>query len=205
MDEYFIKEIKNSIPNRLCDEIILMYELENIKYEGLTMGGVTKSIKDTTDMIIPVNDIKWKKIENFLYNELSTNLKIYFSRLNNINNENNNSIKNIKIFTKDAENLITNAFMIQKYDSGIGKYTYHDDFHVDHEMKKYRMVTFLWYLNDITEGGETEFFNGKIIIKPETGKLLLFPSSWLYPHRGKTPFLSDKYIITGWLYVGIGY
>jgi hypothetical protein len=202
MEDYFIVETKNSIPSVLCNEIILMFELENTRYDGLTLGGVQKSIKNTTDLLIPKNDIKWNKIEKFLYKELSLNLSAYIKRLNNINTENCDIIDKKDIFINNTELLTTNSFMVQKYDSGIGKYLYHNDYAVNYNEKSHRVLTFLWYLNDVTIGGETEFFNGKVVITPETGKLLLFPASWLYPHRGKIPFSSDKYIITGWLYIG---
>jgi hypothetical protein len=55
----------------------------------------------------------------------------------------------------------------------------------------------------VNEGGETEFFNGRIKIKPEKGKLLLFPSTWTFMHKGNTPISSNKYIVTGWLYADI--
>jgi hypothetical protein len=31
------------------------------------------------------------------------------------------------------------------------------------------------------------------------GKLILFPSTWTYLHRGVSPLFKDKYISTGWL------
>jgi hypothetical protein len=49
------------------------------------------------------------------------------------------------------------------------------------------------------EGGETELCID-LKIKPEKGKLLIFPASWLYPHSGKMPISNDKYIVTGWIY-----
>ena len=61
------------------------------------------------------------------------------------------------------------------------------------------LLTFLFYLNTLEEGGHTEFW-GNYKIKPETGKLLLFPASWTFPHCGKTPISDNKYIITGWIY-----
>jgi Rps23 Pro-64 3,4-dihydroxylase Tpa1-like proline 4-hydroxylase len=66
--------------------------------------------------------------------------------------------------------------MIQKYDKNKGKYVYHDDGAIDILSKNYRVITYLWYLNDVEQGGETEFFGGDLKIKPETGKLLFFPS-----------------------------
>ena len=68
------------------------------------------------------------------------------------------------------------------------------------EKKTYRVLTYLFYLNDVDEGGETEFYGGDIKIKPKQGKMILFPSSWTYPHSGKMPVSSNKYIITGWIY-----
>jgi hypothetical protein len=85
-----------------------------------------------------------------------------------------------------------------KYDKNEGKFVYHDDFSMVNDMKMHRVLTYLWYLNDVDEGGETEFC-GDFKIKPTEGKLILFPASWCYPHKGIMPLSNDKYIITGWL------
>ena len=67
---------------------------------------------------------------------------------------------------------------------------------------KYRLINFIWYLNDVEEGGETEFF-GNYRIKPTQGKIVFFPSEWFYPHQGKTPLSNNKYILTGWLHTDV--
>ena len=54
------------------------------------------------------------------------------------------------------------------------------------------------YLNDVEEGGETEFLYQGVKLKPETGKLVIFPTSYMYPHRGNPIYKGEKYIITGW-------
>ena len=61
-----------------------------------------------------------------------------------------------------------------------------------------RVINYMLYLNDVDEGGETQILDYKI--KPEAGKLLLFPPFFKYIHRGNIPISSDKYIITGWLH-----
>ena len=45
-----------------------------------------------------------------------------------------------------------------------------------------RNISSITYLNDDYEGGETEFIDR--VIKPVSGKTLVFPSLFLYPHRG---------------------
>jgi len=196
----FIVEFRHSIPQPLCDTIINMFECEDTKYEGLTLGGVQKDIKNTTDFCIPKENEKWNKIENFLYKELYSKIKKYTYTINqklNIVSENNYNI-NFSIFFDKS--IFTDNFMIQKYEKNKGKYIYHNDFALHNGIdKSYRVITFLWYLNYVEEGGETIFWNN-YKIQPEKGKLLLFPSSWPYPHTGKIPISSDKYIITGWLY-----
>jgi hypothetical protein len=55
------------------------------------------------------------------------------------------------------------------------------------------------YLNDIKQGGETEFLNQAMRVQPEAGKVVIFPAYFTHVHRGN-PVLSaqDKYILTGW-------
>jgi hypothetical protein len=55
-------------------------------------------------------------------------------------------------------------------------------------------------LNDVYEGGETEFVDGTLI-KPERGKLIIFPAYWNYHHQGRPPISNTKYIVTGWILV----
>jgi len=54
------------------------------------------------------------------------------------------------------------------------------------------------YLNDIKEGGETEFYYQKLKIKPETGLTLIWGTDWTTTHRGIPSKTETKYIATGW-------
>lgn len=89
-------------------------------------------------------------------------------------------------------------FQIIKYEQNIGIFEYHDDFTINKD-DNFCILTFIWYLNDVDNGGETEFFD-EIKIKPKQGRLLIFPSVWPYLHKGNIPLSSDKYILTGWVY-----
>jgi hypothetical protein len=61
-----------------------------------------------------------------------------------------------------------------------------------------RYLSFLWYLNDVKDGGETVFDN--LTIKPETGKLIIFPPMWMFPHSGECPVSNTKYIVSTYLH-----
>ena len=186
---------KYSICNELCDEIIEMFNnQEEGKYDGLTAEGLNSDVKNTTDFQIIKNDTKWGKIHQFLEKELINNYKKYLEILNNYNNITNNEIK------FNFKKIQFPIIQMQKYEKNKGKYIYHNDFAINYSNSTYRLVTFLWYLNTIEDGGETEFW-GEYKIKPEKGKLLFFPACWTFPHGGKIPISDDKYIITGWIYV----
>ena len=62
-----------------------------------------------------------------------------------------------------------------------------------------RICAWMLYLNDVEEGGETEFLYQHKRFKPKQGTLMLWPASYTHAHRGNPPLSNDKYIITGWL------
>jgi hypothetical protein len=204
MENNYFYVNQNSISKELCKKIITMFDADKNKYPGVTMGGLAKNIKDTQDLIIPNSPDKtgfdkWNKIKIFLEKELAKNTKEYIKILDANVTENHTKENTTIEYTTFFDFLTNESFMVQKYTKEKGRYIYHNDFVCDYEAKKYRVITYLWYLNNVEEGGETEFW-GTHTVKPETGKLLLFPASWTFPHRGKMPLSDDKYIITGWLY-----
>lgn len=62
-----------------------------------------------------------------------------------------------------------------------------------------RYMVFLWYLNDVSEGGETEFCDLGLRIKAQQGRLLMFPPYWMFQHAGLPPRSNDKYMISTYL------
>ena len=60
-----------------------------------------------------------------------------------------------------------------------------------------RTLTWMVYLNDVEEGGETEWLYQKKRVSPQKGMVVLWPGSFTHLHRGNPP-MSDKYIATGW-------
>lgn len=90
-------------------------------------------------------------------------------------------------------------------------------YHEDYQMLKYnnskeykqhhdngpfmnRVISAIAYLNDDYEGGELEFPNFKIKIKPEAGMLILFPSNYAYAHIAHPVTSGTKYAIVTWIH-----
>lgn len=62
-----------------------------------------------------------------------------------------------------------------------------------------RYLVFLWYLNDVAEGGQTRFVDLDLDIVPRAGRLLVFPPYWMYMHAALPPRSGDKYILSTYL------
>jgi hypothetical protein len=86
---------------------------------------------------------------------------------------------------------------IKRYVAGSGE-AFQPHFDAIYEVAN-RYLVFLWYLNDVAEGGETEFCDLGITVPARAGKLLMFPPYWMYQHAGRPPLSNDKYILSLYL------
>jgi hypothetical protein len=39
------------------------------------------------------------------------------------------------------------------------------------------------YLNDVDDGGGTEFFHQRLVVQPRKGLTLVWPADWTFMHR----------------------
>lgn len=62
-----------------------------------------------------------------------------------------------------------------------------------------RAFVFSIYLNDVEDGGETEFLHFSKRVKPKTGRIVIWPAGFPYVHRGNPPLSGKKYILTSWM------
>ena len=62
-----------------------------------------------------------------------------------------------------------------------------------------RAFVFSIYLNDVKEGGETEFLHFSKRVKPKKGRIVIWPAAFPYVHRGNPPLSGKKYILTSWM------
>ena len=88
-------------------------------------------------------------------------------------------------------------YSIRRYPKGEGHFGTHVD--TTSKMTYNRLLAFILYLNDVEEGGETEFLYQSRRVKPKQGTMVICPSSFTHTHRGNPPLTGDKYMINGWI------
>lgn len=71
--------------------------------------------------------------------------------------------------------------------------------HYDTDTSGGRIISCLCYLNNDFEGGELEFPNFDIKIKPQPGMLILFPSNYAYTHIAHPVTSGNKYALVTWI------
>lgn len=95
----------------------------------------------------------------------------------------------------EKHSIIT--YKVQKTMPGQGYHIWHAE---DDCLKFSRRIgVYTLYLNDIEEGGETEFLYLSKRVAPKQGRLLIFPPNYPWAHRGNPPLSGVKYIMTGWM------
>ena len=87
---------------------------------------------------------------------------------------------------------------IQKTLPTQGYHKWHIEHNPGYESQK-RAFVYSIYLNDVDEGGETEFLHYSKRVKPKTGRIVIWPAGFPYIHRGNPPLSGEKYIITSWM------
>ena len=110
-------------------------------------------------------------------------------------------IKNIKKIQKNIFHHLKELeeFRIKRYyNNGDEKFDEHVD--VTDYNSSIRAVAFLFYLND--NDGNTLFPLHNLNIQPVSGRVIVFPPTWEYPHTGLPPKNDSKYIMSTYIHYG---
>jgi hypothetical protein len=88
----------------------------------------------------------------------------------------------------------------QKTVAGGGYHRWHYEHSFSSTDDLSRVFAWIIYLNDVEEGGETEFLYQGIRQPAKRNTLVAFPAFYTHTHRGNPPLKEDKYILTGWVH-----
>lgn len=178
----FIFERPAALPPAFCDEVIARFEANPEQQYAGRIGQLREenaSVKKTTDLVVSNKD-DWKDIDRMFFRSLGAAML-----------ELREAFPYFQGPFKDI------GYQVQRYRPG--EY-YH--WHIDggsHELSQRQLVA-LWYLNDVPgPGGETEFRFQQVSVRPERGKLVLFPPFWTHEHRAAELHDGLKYIATTWV------
>ena len=172
----------------ICNNLIEFFESKKDSHRpGVVGGGIAREmVKKSTDISISPHDLEDESFQDVsIYIE---HLKIcYLDYLEQWNF--------LKSFLPKVH---IGQFNLQRYDEG-------DHFGALHSERTsldtlHRTHAWMTYLNDVSEGGETEFPMFGLKVKPEMGKTLIWPAEWTHAHLGAIVKTGKKYIITGWMH-----
>ncbi|HAJ91273.1 MAG TPA: 2OG-Fe(II) oxygenase, partial [Gammaproteobacteria bacterium] len=163
----FIFEKPGALPLDICSEMIRRFEANTDEQYAGRIGQTVQqetSIKRSTDLVVSGKE-HWQDLDRELFRSLGQAI-----------HEFRETYPFFKGPFKDS------GYAIQRTNPGE---FYH--WHIDggsHEFSQRQLVA-VWYLNDVAgPGGETEFSYQDVQVKPQAGKLLLFPPFWTHEHRG---------------------
>ncbi len=197
----FIQVYPNVIPKKICNYFINRFDEEDKMgktYAGGAGNSIKKNIKDCQDFGIGYGD------DNSIQ-EIVDYFKIVHDKFIDYVKYYTSSIDGFLYNTIIEENSDDTCFyplhsaLIHKYEPpNQGYHVWHQDWQTSDAKYATRMLVGMVYLNDVEEGGETEFYHQKLKIKPEQGTLVVWPSYFTHIHRGNKPISNAKYIINTW-------
>jgi hypothetical protein len=181
----FIRCYDNVYLPDACNEIVEYFEKMSASGFGVLRDG-QKIHKD--DQAVHVTDDQLIKLTasrdltNYIFEGLNKTVKAYIDEFDILSTVGDLAIFDLKM---------------QKTKIGGG---YHN-WHFESGCRRYgnRVMVYTIYLNDVLEGGETEFLYIPMRIKAKQGSVAIFPGGFTHTHRGNPPISNEKYIITGWV------
>lgn len=178
----FIFERPNTIPANWCEEIIRRFEAHpEHQRKGVIgqLGQEDSGIKRTMDLVVS-DKPEWKDVDEMFFRCMGAAMAEFREAF--------------PFFKGPFKDM---GYQVQRYQPGE---FYH--WHIDGGSHQFadRQLVALWYLNDVPgPGGETEFLYQDVSVRPEQGKMILFPPFWTHEHRAAELKAGVKYIATTWV------
>jgi len=184
----FIGVYDNYVTEQECNKAIKLYEEQN-KFNNTVnrIGGEQASIlhkQDQQFFAAPNNiDIWWESLKPMMVNfDLAWN-----HYLKNTGGDEAYGVPFHFTDLKIQKTLPTEGYHVWHIEHGRGY------------QNESRAFVFSIYLNDVEEGGETEFLHFSKRVQPKTGRIVIWPAGFPYVHRGNPPLAGEKYMLTSWM------
>ncbi|MDK2125977.1 2OG-Fe(II) oxygenase [Parachitinimonas caeni] len=220
MDD-FIEVYDNALPPELCAEILQRFEASPHVGRGVTGNGVDVEKKDSYDLTITNfpdwRDISQKLADNtlrymceymgkyrfLLMGALSPSVVDPESGQPAVLGPENFDRLGVPLLADLVKHMYRLSFInVQKYLQGTGGYHHwHSEIYPQNQTCEtlHRVLLYQYYLNDVTEGGETEFLYQNRKVAPKAGRLVIAPAGFTHTHKGHIPLSGDKTIVNSWV------
>lgn len=176
-----VKVYDNVLPKDTCRTLIDKFESSQDIQERYDDDGYP----NFTQVNLTKNKLKFEEEHNVLQNASFACLKMYEDDLD--------------IQGEFPAEYALEQFRLKRYNND-GHDRFDDHVDVQDYATAKRFLTFFFYLNTVDEGGATEFPRLDIQVKPKSGRCLIFPPLWMYPHCGMIPVSHTKYIVGSYLH-----
>jgi len=184
----FIGVYDNYVTEQECNKAIKLYEDQNKFNNTINRIGFEKASvlqkQDQQYFAMPDNiNVWWESLKPMMINfDLAWN----------------HYIKNVGADDAYGVPFHFTDLKIQKTLPTEGYHVWHIEHGKGYENEP-RAFVFSIYLNNVEEGGETEFLHFSKRVKPKTGRIVIWPAAFPYVHRGNSPLSGEKYILTSWM------
>ena len=217
----FIEVIDHALPAELCQALVKQIDNSPHRSAGRTGGGVDTSKKVSEDVSITSHS-EFSALLPQVLEATSKHVMAYFAKyffaligpigLTVRHPQTGEPVKLTadnfnEVGRPNLANLVQYLFRLgdinaQKYPAERGGYPYwHSEVYPqsgDNDAL-HRILLFMFYLNDVEEGGETDFYYQDLSIRPKVGRMVIAPAYFTHTHRGQIPRSNDKYILTSWV------
>ncbi|WP_404341449.1 2OG-Fe(II) oxygenase [Pseudoalteromonas mariniglutinosa] len=217
----FIRVYDNALSKQFCDNFITVFEQSPYLKQGMTSGGIDLTKKDSHDLYLNAHpeyaeQLKhvqqvaasyiFQYIEEHIFMMLGAfGLKVYHPKTGqpvDLTQANFDEVGKPQLPLLVQQIFRLGNIQAQKYQVNKGGYPYwHSEVYpqVDHNEALHRVLLFMFYLNDVEAGGETEFYYQQRTLSPKQGTMVVAPGYFTHTHRGNKPISNDKYILTSWV------
>lgn len=217
----FIGVYDGVLDSGYCKKLIDQFEADTRQGPGRTGNGVDRNKKNSIDITISDHD-DWQDDVNHIQQAIFKPLCDYMNRYHflligalsptvfdpvvqqNTTLDANNYDRLGPDLVPQLVNHMYRAgrLNMQKYLAAQGNYNHwHSEVfpQIGSTDPLHRVLLYQYYLNDVSEGGHTNFYYQQRRVQPRTGRLIIAPAGFTHTHRGEIPLSGDKYVLTSWV------
>jgi hypothetical protein len=220
MDD-FIEIYDNALTPGQCEHIMARFDASDKVVRGRTGNGVDTAKKDSFDLTINPHK-EWHDVANLMMASVQQHLRHYMDKYRMLlvgalsptvvhprtGEQVGLSLANFDECGRPHIDALMQSMYrcgpinLQKYLKASGGYHHwHSEIYPQDAGCEalHRALLFQFYLNDVAEGGETEFLYQGRKVEARTGRLIIAPAGFTHSHKGHVAASGDKYIATSWI------